>query len=370
MRSTQTKIVQVTSYYPPHLGGMENCVKKIAENLAGKGCSVEVFTSGRGLNHDNKSNSNNLRVHYLNSIEFAHTPIIFNLFFRLLNLPKKSVIHLHISQAFIPEIVYLVSKIKGIPYVAHIHLDVDSSGKMGFLLKPYKRYILKPVLHHASKIICLTGNQKQAIKQKYDLNETKMVVVPNGVGEEYFVKREIYSKDPLHILFVGRLAKQKNIPLLLESTALLKNRVIVNIVGDGEEAQNLKNLAFQLRLENVLFHGKKTGEELKQFYKKADIFLMTSRSEGMSLALLEAMASGLPIIVPDISGAKDLLDDAAVFIKDTRPEIIAGAIDNLIFQPDYRKKLSEMVQKRAKKYTWDTITNSLLSIYKNIAYEK
>ena len=75
------------------------------------------------------------RVHYLKSIEFAHTPILFTLFFRLLVLPRHSLIHLHVSHAFAPEIVYLISKLKGIPYIAHIHLDVDPSGPLGFLLR-------------------------------------------------------------------------------------------------------------------------------------------------------------------------------------------------------------------------------------------
>jgi glycosyltransferase involved in cell wall biosynthesis len=135
MTQITPKIIQVTSYYPPHLGGMENVVEQVAEGFVDKGYALSVYTSDIGYSRktDYKSPS---WVHYLKSIEFAHTPIIFTLFFRLLALPRHSLIHLHIAPGFSPEIVYLVSKLKGIPYVAHIHLDVDPSGPLGFLLEP------------------------------------------------------------------------------------------------------------------------------------------------------------------------------------------------------------------------------------------
>src|ERR1051326_1826140 len=132
--STPT-IIQVTSYYPPHLGGMENVAAQIAEGFVDKGYAVSVYTSDIGYSRKAAPDAKS-QVHYLKSIEFAHTPILFTLFFRLLALPRHAIIHLHVSQAFSPEIVYLISRLKGIPYIAHIHLDVDASGPLGFLLEP------------------------------------------------------------------------------------------------------------------------------------------------------------------------------------------------------------------------------------------
>src|ERR1700730_2636640 len=137
MALTTPTIVHVTSYYPPHLGGMENVAERIAEGFVDKEYAVSVYTSDRGYSC-NKVISSKSQVHYLKSIEFAHTPIIFTLLFRLLALPGHSLIHLHVAQALSPEIVYLISRLKGIPYVAHIHLDVDPSGPFGFLLGTYK----------------------------------------------------------------------------------------------------------------------------------------------------------------------------------------------------------------------------------------
>src|SRR5438874_562266 len=145
MTLTRPAIMHVLSYYPPHLGGMENVAAQIAEGFSNKGYKVSVYTSNIGCTHF-ATNRSKARVHYLKSIEFAHTPIIFTLFFRLLALPQNALIHLHIAQAFSPEIVYVVSKLKRIPYIAHIHLDVDPSGRLGFLLEPYKKLFLERVL--------------------------------------------------------------------------------------------------------------------------------------------------------------------------------------------------------------------------------
>src|SRR5450755_1502405 len=143
------EIAQVISYYPPHLGGMENCAAQIAEGLADRGYPMSVYTSDRGYSQSTAPDSK-ARVHYLKSLEFAHTPVIFTLFFRLLALPRHSLMHIHVSQAYSPEIVYLISKLRGIPYIAHIHLDVDPSGPFGFLLGTYKRLFLKRVLQSAA----------------------------------------------------------------------------------------------------------------------------------------------------------------------------------------------------------------------------
>lgn len=167
---TRPKIVQVTSYYPPHLGGMENVAAQIAEGFVEKGYAVSVYTSDIDYSWNTVPDSKS-RVHYLKSIEFAHTPILFSLFFRLIALPRHSLIHLHVAHAFSPEIVYLISKLRGIPYIAHIHGDVDASGPLGFLLEPYKKRFLKRVLKSAAKIICLTEPQKKLFLQ-YEEGQT------------------------------------------------------------------------------------------------------------------------------------------------------------------------------------------------------
>lgn len=154
------KIVQIISYYPPHLGGMENVAKEISESLAKRGHQVKVFTSDIGCPKNKQLKSiKNLKINYLKSWEFSYIPVIRSLYNELVKIPKDSIMHVHVAQAFIPEIVYLVSKIKKIPYITHIHGDTKPSGKFGFLLSLYKREMdkfnewgkLENVLSYVSK---------------------------------------------------------------------------------------------------------------------------------------------------------------------------------------------------------------------------
>ena len=212
MNKSNIQIAQVTSYYPPHLGGMENCVMEISSMLKQKGWDVIVYTSSIGRN----SIINKFKlfpIFSLRAFEIAHTPVIFSMFFRLLILKNPAIIHVHIAQAFVPEIVYLASKIRSIPYVAHVHLDVDESGVFGFLLRPYKKLFLTHVLKNAKKVICLSETQKLAIIKKNNIKKDNIKIIPNGVSKLYFSKTKRNFAPPFHILFVGRLAKQKNLPL-------------------------------------------------------------------------------------------------------------------------------------------------------------
>ena len=76
------KVVQVVSYYPPHLGGMENAVKEISENLAKRGHQVKVFTSDIGCKNVKLRSTKNLKIHWLLGWEFFHSPILPSLFFK------------------------------------------------------------------------------------------------------------------------------------------------------------------------------------------------------------------------------------------------------------------------------------------------
>ena len=84
--------------------------------------------------------------------DIAHTAIIPGLLRQLLRKPRGSVVHLHIAQAFVPEMVYAAHLLRGLPYVAQLHLDVGPSGKAGFLLRVYKPLILKRVLRGAARV--------------------------------------------------------------------------------------------------------------------------------------------------------------------------------------------------------------------------
>ncbi len=366
INSATPTIVQVTSYYPPHLGGMENVVQRIAEGFVDKAYTVSVYTSDRGYARKIAIGSKS-QVHYLKSVEFAHTPILFTLFFRLLALPRHALIHLHVAQAFAPEIVYLISKLRGIPYIAHIHLDVDASGPLGFLLGPYKKLLLKRVLQSAARIICVSEAQKRTIAAKYALPLASIVVIPNGVAETHFIEKKTCENAVPRLLFVGRLAAQKNLPLLIEAMAHMRENARLDIVGDGELRRDVEALIQQYGLQNVQLHGQKTGQELLEFYKSADISVLPSFKEaGASLSMLEALAAGLPIVAADSPEVREMLADCGVLVEEATPTAYARALDTLLADKAAVRNLRTLSVKKARAYSWKNLLNAIEELYKQL----
>lgn len=369
------KIIQVLSHYPPYLGGVENVAKEISERLAKIDYAVEVFTSNVGCKDEKSTPTNNLKIHYLKSFEFAHTTIIPSLFFKLLTIPKDSIIHLHVARAFVPEIVWLVSKIKNIPYIVHLHLDVGPSGKLGFLLPVYKKLFLEKILKSAKKIIVPTSDYISLVCQKYQISEKKICVIPSGVSLEKFKPIDHKINLPTKLLFVGRLSIQKNIPLLIKSFEhAIKNgckNITLEIVGDGEDRSKIVDLIEDEKLqESVILHGVLRGEKLYKMFSNSDIFILTSREESFGIVLIEAMASGLPIIASDIPGLRNVVENGKTgLLVEPSIENFAKAIEKMINDHKLREKLITNGLREVKKYNWDKIVEKFEGVYKEVLYE-
>jgi len=97
-------------------------------------------------------------------------------------------------------------------------------------------------------------------------------VIANGVAEEYFIGERTSQNPVPHLLFVGRLAAQKNLSLLIEAVSQMQTSVFLDVVGEGELRKNIEALIRKYGLQNVKLHGKKTGKELIELYRSADIF--------------------------------------------------------------------------------------------------
>ncbi len=369
-------IVQVVAYYPPHMGGMENCVKEISNRLVKKGHKVKIFTSDIGSKKNRYNSVNNLNTYYLRSLEFAHTAIIPSLFFKLLNISKDSIMHVHIAQVIIPEVAYLISKIKKVPYIAHIHADVEPSGKLGFLLPFYKKVFLQKILNSSSKIIVPSKDYSSLISKKYKISKTKICEIPNGVDLKYFKRGSTKLHDPVKLLTVCRLSRSKNIPLLIRSFKLVmecSNRdVELHIVGDGEEKNKIFNLIKKEKLEKkVIMHGGLWGENLYDIYTDSDIFILTSGYESFGLVLIEAMASGLPIVVSNITSVKNIIKNkiTGLLVKPTQNDF-AKAIEKLLDNSQLRERLIENGVKEVKKYDWNKIVQKFEHIYDEVVSNK
>jgi glycosyltransferase involved in cell wall biosynthesis len=358
-------IVQVVPYFRPHIGGMETVAQIIADGLAQEE-PVEVLTS-RSSHAPTVERTGNLVVRRLFTIEFAHTPFLPTLLIHLLRLPRRAVVHVHIAQAYVPEMVWLSSMLLQRPYVAHFHLDVDPSGRFGPVFVAYKRVLLGRVLRSAARVIAVSRDQPDFLMQRYGVSKDRIVLIPNGVGAQFFQETRAapLADRPFRLLFVGRLSPQKNVSLLLNALAAVTRSVELVIVGDGEERPMLERLSAELGLRNVRMVGAKVGEDLVGWYRWADAFVLTSLKESTGLVLLEAMAARLPIIATNVVGVMDTVGDDGLLVAE-EPAAFANSVDRLVSDPRLWAELSERSAKRAEGHLWPGAFEALKETYQTV----
>ncbi len=166
--------------------------------------------------------------------------------------------------------------------------------------------------------------------------------------QDIFYRMDACEKKPVQLLFVGRLVPVKGLSYLLDAVALLKARrvdVRLNIVGDGYHRPVLENAVRELGIECfVNFLGRiPFGPDLFKIYRMSDIFVLPSLSEGLPKALLEAMASGLPIIATSVGSVPDAVKDGQTgfLIKARSPDAIVSAVCRLLSDHERRRQIIE-----------------------------
>ena len=361
-------VVQVVAYFPPHLGGMEVVAKALAEGLAERG-PVEVLTARTGASSAPRmERRGNLTIRRLFTLEVEHVPFMPTLPLHLLRLPRRCLVHVHIAQAYVPEMVWLAGLIRRRPYLAHFHLDCDPTGRFGCLFLAYKRWVLGGVLRAATRVIVLSAAQADFVAQRYGVLPDRTVILPNGIGTQFYGEPRSAPdhNGRFRLLFVGRCAPQKNLPRLLHAVASVTAAVELVIVGDGDQRSMLERLSREMRLTNVRIVGPQTGTELVDWYRWADAFVLSSDKEGMSVALLEAMAAGLPVVATRVQGISDTVGDDAL-LAEPDPLALAQAVDRLATDPLLWTALSHRSTARAAELTLATQVQRLRKVYEDVA---
>jgi glycosyltransferase involved in cell wall biosynthesis len=365
---TTSRVVLVSAYYPPHLGGQEVAVRDLANQLRSAGVEVEVATSDLGGGAKGSNIEEGVRVTRLKGTEFAHAAFIWNLIPWLIrHMNRKTIVHLHVAQIFTPEMTWLASKIVRFKYVLHLHFDFVPSGSMGKLLPLYKKFILSRIIRDAALIVVINDEHKREILEQYPDRDVQ--IMTNGITDDYFsVQRDSSGQAP-RLLFVGRLSVHKNLINLLEALDSLDGKYGLDIVGEGERRQDLEDFIAARRLSNVTLHGRLDREAIKSFYSSCSAFILPSISEPQGIVLLEAMACRVPVIVSKVSGLAPSIERAgAGILIDTTSEGIAAGITRFEeMSGSEREQMGDRGFVQARLFSWSTIVGTYLDMYERVA---
>lgn len=202
-----------------------------------------------------------------------------------------------------------------------------------------------------------------------DLNvkEDRIIYLSHGVDIEMFkpCHKSYNLKRKLRFLFVGRVEAAKGIYYILESFRQLENyNIELIVVGDLMDQRE----KFEKYTKNAVFWGLRRRDEMPEIYNDADVFILSSLWEGSSLSMLEALASGLPVIASKYSSAPEVIKDYKEgFVID--PKNIAQMKEKIVwFVNNYEliSKMSKEARETAEKYTWEKYGEQISKITKTI----
>ncbi len=257
-----------------------------------------------------------------------------------------------------------------LPYIISLR-GSDVPGEHARLKLDYK--ILGPVFgaiwkKAAALVAPSEGLKDRALKF---LPSAEIDVIPNGVELDRFSPAEAARKTQiLRLLTVGRLSVTKRVEILIDAVEIIHREgceVHFTIVGGGQLQQKLKQIASQKKISNIIeFTGRINAEDMPQVYRQNDIFISASMQEGMSNAMLEAMASGLPIVTTRCEGAEELIADNGLVVENANAEEIAKAVRKIADDRQTYKQMAVAARTQAQKFTWNEVASQYTELYHKI----
>jgi glycosyltransferase involved in cell wall biosynthesis len=182
----------------------------------------------------------------------------------------------------------------------------------------------------------------------------KLHIVHCGVDPAEFDANDRLANGS-RLLFVGRLAAVKGLPILLRSIAALREEhphIVLNLAGDGPDRSMLEKLATDLGIaDRVLFLGYRAQSEIRALLKGTDVFVMTSFAEGVPVVLMEAMAAGVPVIATRIAGVPELVEDRTTGLLIPPGDVAAttAAIGTLLRDRELRERFSKAGREKVER---------------------
>jgi len=238
---------------------------------------------------------------------------------------------------------------------------------------------------NASIIVTISKYSVEKIQHYYDVDSEKIRIVPNGVDVEAFkplenqaeLKKQFSLGQGPCVLFVGNLIPRKGLPFLVEAAKkIVKHQPETKflIAGVGPLKNYLINIIQDAKLTtNFMFMGRVNEKILPALYNCADVFVLPSIQEGQGIVLLEAQASGIPVVGFDIGGVKEAVrnGETGLLVKAEESEALADSLIKLLDERDLRQRMGVNGRKFVvDNFTWDICAQKMLTVYREVLADK
>lgn len=373
------KILMLNYEFPPIGGGGGKAHQCLLKQYAGDSqLKIDVLTSAPepGFTHQKFSDNIDLYkvgihkkgLHYWRKTEVLEWLLKAGLYYRkMLRSNNYDLVHAFFG---FPTGWLCYRTADKLPYIISLR-GSDVPGRHARLKFDYK--VLAPVFKAiwkkaAALVACSEGLRNRALKF---LPSVSIDVIPNGVELDRFYPAGTGEKsDALKLLTVGRLSVTKRAEMLIDAVEILhKNACKVNftIVGGGSMEPRLRQIVARKNLGDIIeIKGWIEAGKMPQLYRQSDIFISATMQEGMSNAMLEAAASGLPIVTTPCEGTEELIADNGIVVEKADAGTIAQAVKELKDDEQVLEKMRKAARTQAEKFSWKSTAEEYLKYYHKV----
>ena len=260
-----------------------------------------------------------------------------------------------------------------IPYIVSLRgSDVPGYSERFAFLYNFLRPIIVRVWKKAFRVI----SNSQGLKDLALLSapEQEIGIIPNGVDTERFFPTEAPVGEWVITAGATRLTQRKGLHLIIEAMPKLlchNPKVVFEIMGDGASEEALRQRAHELGVHaSVRFLGRIPATETVTYYQRAKVFVLPSANEGMSNALLEALACGLPAVVTDTGGSSELVvEKENGLVIERTVTAIEEALLYLLTHEEEREKMGRMSRVRAEAQSWSQVAEAYQAVYHEATHQ-
>ncbi|MBI4020051.1 MAG: glycosyltransferase family 4 protein [Candidatus Aenigmarchaeota archaeon] len=231
----------------------------------------------------------------------------------------------------------------------------------------FNRYACKS----ADAIVTVSSEERENVINSFGVDRYKVNYIPTAVDTARF--RPLKMDKDIDVLYVGRFARKKAVPVLLKAAASVKKGKSLKIclVGGNKGDDDYNSIMGMIRkygLSNVEIIAAVNHQKLAEYYNRAKVFVLPSYHEGMPKVLLEAMACGVPVVATNVCGNRDVVDERAGFlVKAGDPQNLAHKIKELLEDDGLRSRMGREGRRRVeRRFTWDKIAEEHIKLYRSV----